>query len=83
MPFYRAENLEGIKTTDSAPGVFPFVRGIKADNVWLVCQDIDAKDAKAANAKASMRLVSNSTNSSSTKSTLLRCSTAFTPTASN
>lgn len=52
MPFYRAENLEGIKTTDSAPGVFPFVRGIKADNVWLVRQDIDAKDAKAANAKA-------------------------------
>lgn len=53
MPFYRAENLESIETTNSAPGVFPYVRGIKADNHWLVRQNIDAKqDVKAANAKA-------------------------------
>ena len=28
-PYYRAENLEGIKFLNSAPGQFPYVRGIK------------------------------------------------------
>ncbi|MGM9817364.1 MAG: methylmalonyl-CoA mutase small subunit [Paludibacteraceae bacterium] len=51
QPMYRSENLEGINV-ETIPNEFPFVRGIKADNVWLVRQDIDAKDAKAANAKA-------------------------------
>lgn len=52
QPFYRAEDLEGLQTPDSAPGKFPFVRGIKTDNIWHVRQDIDAHDAKAANTKA-------------------------------
>ena len=52
MPFYRAEDLADIATTESAPGVFPFVRGTKKDNSWYVRQNIDAKDVKAANAKA-------------------------------
>lgn len=52
MPFYRAENLEGLQTTDSAPGEFPFVRGNKGDNSWLVRQNICSSDATAANAKA-------------------------------
>ena len=51
QPMYRSENLEGINV-ETLPDEFPFVRGIKADNVWLVRQDINAKDAKAANAKA-------------------------------
>lgn len=51
QPMYRSENLEGINV-ETLPDEFPFVRGIKADNVWLVRQDIDTKDAKAANAKA-------------------------------
>lgn len=52
MPFYRAENLEGLQTADSAPGEFPFVRGNKGDNSWLVRQNICSSDAAAANAKA-------------------------------
>lgn len=52
MPFYRAENLEGLQTTASAPGEFPFVRGNKGDNSWMVRQDIRTSDAAAANAKA-------------------------------
>ncbi|HOA46021.1 MAG: methylmalonyl-CoA mutase small subunit [Paludibacteraceae bacterium] len=52
VPFYRAEDLADIATTESAPGVFPFVRGTKKDNSWYVRQNIDAKDVKAANAKA-------------------------------
>ena len=52
QPFYRQEDLNGMKTTDSAPGQYPFVRGTKDNNNWLVRQNICAKDAKAANQKA-------------------------------
>lgn len=51
-PFYRSENLEGLKTVDSLPGEFPYVRGTKKDNDWYVRQDIIVVDFKAANAKA-------------------------------
>ena len=53
QPFYRREDLEGLKSVDSLPGEFPFVRGNKKDNnLWFVRQDIKVDDAKAANAKA-------------------------------
>ncbi len=53
QPFYRREDLKDLKAVDSLPGEFPFVRGNKKDNnLWFVRQDIDAEDAKAANAKA-------------------------------
>lgn len=52
QPFYRRENLEGLETTASAPGAFPFVRGTRTNNEWLVRQNLCAKDAKAANEKA-------------------------------
>jgi len=53
QPFYRREDLKELKAVDSLPGEFPFVRGNKTDNnLWFVRQDIDAADAKAANAKA-------------------------------
>jgi methylmalonyl-CoA mutase len=53
QPFYRREDLKDLKAVDSLPGEFPFVRGNKKDNnLWFVRQDIDAADAKAANAKA-------------------------------
>ena len=51
-PFYRAEDIEGLKTTNSLPGEFPYVRGTKIDNDWYVRQNIDVKDFNAANAKA-------------------------------
>ena len=52
QPFYRAENIESFKTKDSAPGVFPYVRGTKPGNEWLVRQNIEVVTAKEANAKA-------------------------------
>ncbi|MFM2292132.1 MAG: hypothetical protein RIS29_1945 [Bacteroidota bacterium] len=52
LPFYRAEDIEALQTKDAAPGVFPFVRGTKADNEWYVRQDITVDSAKEANAKA-------------------------------
>jgi len=51
-PFYRSENIEGIKAVDSLPGEFPYVRGTKKDNDWYTRQDICVNDFKAANAKA-------------------------------
>lgn len=51
-PFYRLEDLEGLKTTTSLPGEFPFVRGTKKDNNWYVRQNIEVTDFKEANAKA-------------------------------
>ncbi len=52
-PFYRQEDLEGLKTTEGLPGQFPYLRGIKKDdNTWYVRQDIKVECAKEANAKA-------------------------------
>lgn len=52
-PFYREEDINGLKTTDSLPGEFPYVRGTKKDNNdWYVRQDIIVSDFKAANKKA-------------------------------
>ena len=51
-PFYRNEDIEGMKTTDSLPGEFPYVRGTTKDNTWYTRQDIAVADFKAANAKA-------------------------------
>ncbi|MHB9142894.1 MAG: methylmalonyl-CoA mutase small subunit [Paludibacter sp.] len=51
-PFYRAEDIASLKIKDSAPGAFPYVRGTKPGNEWLVRQDIDVENAKDANAKA-------------------------------
>jgi methylmalonyl-CoA mutase len=50
-PFYRSEDIQQFKTTEVAPGKFPFVRGTKPDNKWFVRQDIIVKDAKESNAK--------------------------------
>ena len=53
QPFYRREDLANLKTPDSLPGEFPFVRGNKKDsNAWYVRQNIVVDDPKVANAKA-------------------------------
>ncbi len=53
QPFYRQEDLKGLKTTVSAPGQFPYVRGTKENNEWAIRQNICAcKNARKANAKA-------------------------------
>ena len=52
-PFYRMEDLEGLKTTEALPGEFPYLRGTKKDNnEWLVRQKIKVECPKEANAKA-------------------------------
>ena len=50
-PFYRKEDLPN--GYDSCkPGKYPYTRGNKECNCWLIRQDIDIEDASAANAKA-------------------------------
>ena len=52
-PFYRQEDLEGLKTTEGLPGQYPYIRGIKKDdNTWFIRQDIVVENAAEANAKA-------------------------------
>ena len=52
-PFYRQEDLEGLKTTEGLPGQYPSIRGIKKDdNTWFIRQDIVVENASEANAKA-------------------------------
>ncbi|MCH5221736.1 MAG: methylmalonyl-CoA mutase small subunit [Muribaculaceae bacterium] len=48
-PIYRAEDIAGLKTTDSLPGQFPYVRGTRTDNDWLSRQNIVADNAQVAN----------------------------------
>ena len=52
QPMYRAEDIEGLKTTDSLPGEYPYVRGTKRDNEWLIRQDIHVENPQEANQKA-------------------------------
>lgn len=52
QPMYRAEDIDGLKTTDSLPGEYPYVRGTKCDNEWLIRQDIFVENPQEANRKA-------------------------------
>lgn len=52
QPIYRIEDIEDLKTTNSLPGQFPYVRGTRTDNDWYARQEILAEDPKQANADA-------------------------------
>ncbi|WP_295936826.1 methylmalonyl-CoA mutase family protein [uncultured Alistipes sp.] len=51
-PYYRAENLEGIKFLGSQAGEFPYVRGTHAHNRWRVHQTVSVASPSMANAEA-------------------------------
>ncbi len=48
QPVYRAENIADFKTTDSLPGEYPYVRGTRTDNDWLIRQEVLAETPKEA-----------------------------------
>src|SRR5215470_17172365 len=53
MPFYRAEDIVGLKTIESLPGEFPYIRGTRKDNnEWFIRQDIIVTNFFKANKKA-------------------------------
>ena len=50
QPFYRLEDVKKLRTTVSAPGQFPYVRGTRTNNEWAIRQNICACDnARKAN----------------------------------
>lgn len=51
QPFYRKEDLTD-NTKNDLPGIYPFKRGCKSDNNWLIRQEIAEDDAETANIKA-------------------------------
>ncbi len=51
-PIYRAEDTADLKTTDTLPGEYPFVRGTRTDNNWLTRQEIIGATPEEANAVA-------------------------------
>lgn len=51
-PVYRAENIADLKTVDSLPGEYPYVRGTRTDNDWLIRQEVIADTIAEANAAA-------------------------------
>ena len=51
-PYYRAENLEGIRFLGSEAGEFPYVRGTRCHNRWLVHQTLAVGCPAQANAEA-------------------------------
>ena len=52
MPFYRREDIEGLYTIGSLPGEFPFVRGTRDNNEWLIRQQITGETPEELNAHA-------------------------------
>ena len=51
-PYYRAENLAGLKFLAPEAGVFPYVRGTRAHNRWKIHQTVIVNCPKEANAVA-------------------------------
>ena len=52
QPMYRAEDIADLKTTDSLPGEYPYVRGTRDNNDWLTRQEIIAETPAEANKTA-------------------------------
>ena len=54
-PYYRAEDLDDVLET-GMPGQFPFIRGNKTSNAWLIRQDIEFTNEEETAAKL-LRLI--------------------------
>lgn len=52
QPFYRKEDLEGLSTIGSLPGEFPYVRGTRDNNDWLIRQQVQGNTDEELNAHA-------------------------------
>ena len=62
QPMYRRDDIADLKTTDSLPGEFPYIRGTRDNNNWLTRQDILAADPAEAN-KAALDVLQKGVNS--------------------
>lgn len=58
-PFYRKENTENLPTINAMPEKFPFIRGYKLNNDWIIKQDFLFEDVQKTHSKISQTLKSN------------------------
>ncbi|MCM1163875.1 MAG: methylmalonyl-CoA mutase small subunit [Muribaculaceae bacterium] len=49
QPMYRSEDIADLATTDSLPGEYPYLRGTRTDNDWLIRQEIEGETVAEAN----------------------------------
>lgn len=47
QPFYRREDIKDLPTIGSMPGEFPYVRGTRDNNDWLIAQKVIGDNAEA------------------------------------
>lgn len=52
QPFYRREDLERLPTIGSLPGEFPYVRGTRDNNNWLIRQQVQGATSEELNKHA-------------------------------
>ncbi len=52
QPFYRKEDLEGLPTLGTMPGQFPYVRGTRDNNDWLIRQEVAGETPEEINNNA-------------------------------
>lgn len=50
QPFYRREDLENLPSLNTLPGEFPYLRGTRDNNEWLIRQEVIGDTPEAQNA---------------------------------
>ncbi len=52
QPYYRREDIEGLPVIETLPGEFPYIRGTRDNNDWLIRQRVYGKTAEEINRHA-------------------------------
>ncbi len=52
QPYYRREDIEGLPAIETLPGEFPYLRGTRDNNDWLIRQRVQGKNAEEMNTHA-------------------------------
>ena len=52
QPFYRREDIKDLTAIDTLPGEFPYLRGTRDNNDWLIRQEVIGENAEAMNRHA-------------------------------
>lgn len=52
QPYYRREDIEGLPAIDTMPGEFPYLRGTRDNNDWLIRQRVQGNSAEEMNEHA-------------------------------
>lgn len=52
QPYYRREDIEGLAAIETLPGEFPYLRGTRDNNDWLIRQQVRGKNAEEMNEHA-------------------------------